>query len=89
MVDVKPLRQMLTPLIYQMADVIAILWKMLDHNVICYNNWQMLLPGGRWNSHHRVFLYSLVDVMAGRQMDFVTAGRCYCHMADGMATRSD
>ena len=33
MVDVKPLRQMLIPLIYQMADVIVILWKMLDHNV--------------------------------------------------------
>ena len=42
---------------------------MLNHNVTCCNNWQVLLPGGRWNSHYRVLLYTLADVMARWQMD--------------------
>ena len=32
----------------------------------------MLLPSGRWNGHHRVG----------------SVGRCYCHVADGIATGS-
>ena len=62
---------------------------MLNHNVTCCNNWQMLLPGGRWNSHYRVFLYTLADGIARRQMDYYSNGRCWCQVADGIATGSD
>ena len=51
--------------------------------------WQMLLPSGRWNSH---FNYSLADVIAKWQMEWPlqgwSVGRCYCHVADGIATGS-
>ena len=55
-----------------MADVIAIIVE--DVKPQC--NMQMLLPGGRWNSHYRVFLYTLADVMARIQMDYYSNGRC-------------
>ena len=54
-----------------MADVIAIVF-VADRKttcIVCYSirRWQMLLPGGRWNSHCRV-----VDV-------FNHNGRWYSH----------
>ena len=66
MVDVMPSGKMEEPLFValKMADVIA-LWQ--DGTATIYGNrrWQMLLPGGRWNSHCVV----MADVNAKWQME--------------------
>ena len=59
-----------------LADVIANgMWQMfLPLQCIATIDWLMLLPSGRWNSH--ILLICFLCCM----------GRCYCPVADGMAT---
>ena len=56
--DGKPLRLMLLPIMFLMAGVIANIF-VADVITTCWSirRWQMLLPGGRWNSHCRVGEY--------------------------------
>ena len=59
-----------------LADVIANgMWQMfLPLQCIATIDWLMLLPSGRWNSHILLICFHCC------------MGRCYCPVADGMAT---
>ena len=73
-----PLRKMLSPYFVSGRSYChMMLWKMLYHFTVCCNTlyWLMLLSDGRWNSQpHIIVIYHYYD------------GRCYCPVADGMAT---
>ena len=52
-------------------------WNVADvftTTVYCNYDWLMLLPSGRWNSHMLLICFQCC------------MGRCYCPVADGMAT---
>ena len=82
------------PLLF-LADVIANgMWQMfLPLQCIAVIDWLMLLPSGRWNSHMLLicFLCCMGQMLlpCGRwnsHILYICDGRCYCPVADGMAT---